>query len=140
MHMTYETEGQLGKDKLSTMLAQHATQAHNVGEKIKEIIDLNKEKVEERIRQRKLKAYSSKTKSEKTFQPPLERTPQHKIEVIVEEEEDRQKDQLKAKGDAKRWRSLQPKGSERDGAVPEPEKVRRRSTIVELHCRFTMDG
>ena len=70
MHMTYESEGQLSKDKLTTFMVQHDTQAQLIEKQINEVINDNRKKLEDRIQQRKLNAQSSRSRSEKTFQQP----------------------------------------------------------------------
>ena len=53
MHMTYESEGQLSKDKLTTFIVQHDTQAQLIEKQITEAISSNRDKTEERIKQRR---------------------------------------------------------------------------------------
>jgi hypothetical protein len=82
MHMTYESEGQLSKDKLTTFMVQHDTQAQLIEKQINEVINDNRKKLEDRIQQRKLKAQSARSRSEKTFQQPHVKPELNGIEAI----------------------------------------------------------
>lgn len=88
MHMTYESEGQLSKDKLTSFMVQHDTQAKLIEKEISAAIDDNRNKLDERIKQRKLRAQSARSRSEKTFQQYQGKPQLNGIETIKEEEEE----------------------------------------------------
>jgi hypothetical protein len=46
---------------------------------------------------------------------------------------------MKKRTKKQRWNSLEPKRNGVESPEEVREKVRRRSTIVQLHCRFTLD-
>ena len=61
--MTYQSESMLSKDKLTTMVMQHTNQINNIQDKINQVISEGSKRIDQRINERKLKAYSARTKS-----------------------------------------------------------------------------
>jgi hypothetical protein len=85
MHMTYQSEGLLSKDKLTSFMVQHDTQANMIDKQIAQAIDDNKNKLDERIKQRKLNTMSARSRSEKTFKYNTCKLQLDGIEAIKEE-------------------------------------------------------
>lgn len=64
------------------MMVQHDTQAQLIESKVNEVITDNRNKMEDRIKQRKLKAQSARSKSEKTLQFGVYKPQMNGIEAI----------------------------------------------------------
>lgn len=63
MYLTYQNEATLSKDKVSSMMVQHNTQADNLDRQIKNVIESNAKNLDERIKQRKLRAQTARSRS-----------------------------------------------------------------------------